>query len=156
MILPLSLYLLLNLLFIIKRGEKKKIDSQVVVGPDSIPSSFQFQEEWSGLQLEERKRRFSKAIRAGIYGVKQLQHQHKRHWISPISKLKELNHNPFLTKQRLQKRVSIHIQPQNLTELAKAILVELIRDEEAQVLLGRMDFPRLVFYLVWCPHPPIH
>lgn len=72
-----------------------------------------------------------------------------------FSKLKELNHNPFLTKQRLQKRVSINIQPQNLTELAKAILVELIRDEEAQVLLGRMDFPRLVFCSVPAPPYPL-
>jgi len=57
------------------------------------------------------KRRFPKAIRAGIYGMKQLQQQHKRHWISPISKLEELFHNPFLTEQRLQKRVEIKIQP---------------------------------------------
>jgi hypothetical protein len=42
--------------------------------------------------------------------MKELHQQHRRHWISPISKLEELFHNPFIREQRLQEKIERRLQ----------------------------------------------
>lgn len=65
----------------------------------------------ASLQLHPNvKRRFPKAVRIGVHGLKELHQQYRRHWISPISKLEELFHNPFIREQRLKDKIEIRLQ----------------------------------------------
>lgn len=67
---------------------------------------FSNTESSASLQLHPNvKRRFPKAVRIGVHGLKELHQQYRRHWISPISKLEELFHNLFIREQRLKDKI---------------------------------------------------
>lgn len=92
--------------------EKKQPVFRPVLFNDETATTTTNRSSSSHLQLAPNvKRRFPQAIRIGAQGLIQLQQQRRRHWISPISRLEELFHNPFVKEKRLKEKMEIRIQP---------------------------------------------